>query len=72
MTTVTLSADFRLTLPAAARRSLDIKAGQDLVVFAYGDRIELIPVRPMASMRGFLKGIDTTVPREPDDSHLSS
>jgi hypothetical protein len=29
-------------------------------------RIELIPVRPIKKMRGFLKGIDTSVPREGD------
>ncbi|RPJ33942.1 MAG: AbrB family transcriptional regulator, partial [Planctomycetaceae bacterium] len=27
---------------------------------------ELIPVRSVQDMRGFLKGIDTTVTREPD------
>ena len=31
---------------------------------AYLDRIELIPVQPIARMRGFLKGIDTDVPRD--------
>ena len=29
-------------------------------------RIALVPVRPMKSMRGFLKGIDTDVPRDAD------
>ncbi|MGE0683530.1 MAG: AbrB family transcriptional regulator, partial [Candidatus Binatia bacterium] len=29
-------------------------------------RIELIPVRPVKQMRGFLKGIDTTIVREGD------
>jgi len=29
-------------------------------------RIELIPVRRMKEMRGFLRGIDTSVDREPD------
>jgi len=33
---------------------------------AYENRIELIPQRPMMTMRGFLKGIDTDVPREDD------
>ena len=32
----------------------------------YQDRIELVPVRPVRQLRGFLKGIDTDVPREPD------
>jgi hypothetical protein len=35
-------------------------------VIQYEDRIELIPIRPTREMRGFLKGIDTTIEREPD------
>ncbi|MDX2348025.1 MAG: AbrB family transcriptional regulator, partial [Nitrospirota bacterium] len=30
------------------------------------NRIELIPIRPMKKMRGFLKGLDTCVIREKD------
>jgi len=33
---------------------------------AYDDRIELVPVRSVKSLRGGLKGLDTTVPRERD------
>jgi hypothetical protein len=32
----------------------------------YNNCIELIPFKPMRELRGFLKGIDTTVEREPD------
>jgi hypothetical protein len=32
----------------------------------YGNRIEMIPLRKISEMKGFLKGIDTTVEREPD------
>ena len=35
-------------------------------VIAYGNRIELLPTRDILEMRGFLKGIDTTVEREDD------
>jgi hypothetical protein len=35
-------------------------------VVAYGNRIELIPEREITEMRGFLKGIDSTVERETD------
>jgi hypothetical protein len=35
-------------------------------VIAYGKRIELLPVKDIREMRGFLKGIDTTVEREAD------
>ena len=35
-------------------------------VIAYDNRIELLPVRDIKEIRGFLKGIDTTVEREAD------
>jgi len=35
-------------------------------ILRYDNRIELIPLRPLSRMRGFLKGIRTDVPREPD------
>jgi hypothetical protein len=45
---------------------LDIHSGEKLEVIPYNGRIELIPVREMKSMRGFLKGIDTAVERDAD------
>jgi hypothetical protein len=33
---------------------------------SYQGRIELIPLRPMKEMKGFLEGIDTSVVREED------
>jgi len=35
-------------------------------VIAHGNRIEMVPVRSLSEMRGFLSGIDTTVERESD------
>jgi hypothetical protein len=35
-------------------------------VIVYEGRAEFIPVRAMKAMRGFLRGIDTTVPRDGD------
>ncbi len=32
----------------------------------YENRIELVPVRPARQLKGFLCGIDTTIPREQD------
>jgi hypothetical protein len=48
------------------REKLHLVAGQKMQVVAYGNRIELIPEREISTMRGFLKGIDTTVTREDD------
>ena len=39
---------------------------QKVKVILYDNRIEMIPVRPVAEARGFLRGIDTAIEREPD------
>ena len=66
METVTVSPKFQVVIPRVVRESLGIKPGQKVQVIAYDNRIELVPVKPVKKMRGFLKGIDTTVPREAD------
>ena len=66
MNTVTVSPKFQVVIPRAIRDSLGIRPGQKVQVIRYEDRIELIPLRPIRETRGFLRGIDTTVEREPD------
>ena len=66
MDTVTVSPKYQVVIPKAVRHSMGIRPGQKMRVFAYGDRIEVIPVRKARQMRGFLKGIKTTVPRNRD------
>lgn len=64
MTTVTVSSRFQVVIPQAIRDAMKVRPGQLFQALQYGDRIELIPVRPMRKARGMLKGIDTTVPRD--------
>ena len=66
MGTITISPKFQVVIPKAIREELGLLPGQKVQAIAYGERIELIPIRPMKEMRGFLKGIDTTVDRESD------
>ena len=66
METVTVSPKYQVVIPSAIRKSLGVKPGQRIRVILYDNRIELIPVRPAHEMRGFLKGIDTTIEREAD------
>ena len=63
---VVVSADLQLTIPSAVGRSLGLSEGQKFQVVKYRNRIELIPIRPVQSLRGFLKGIDTTLMRDAD------
>ena len=66
MEAVTISAKFQVVIPRAIREAMGIRPGQQVQVIRYGDRIELIPIRPMSEARGFLRGIDTQIEREPD------
>jgi len=66
METVTISPKFQVVIPKAIREQLKLRAGQKVQAILYDDRIELVPVRPARAMKGFLKGIDTTIVREDD------
>ncbi len=66
MEAVKISPKFQVVIPKKLREALKLSPGQKLQVVVYGDRIEMIPLRKIADMKGFLKGIDTTVEREPD------
>ncbi|MCV6604534.1 MAG: AbrB/MazE/SpoVT family DNA-binding domain-containing protein [Porticoccaceae bacterium] len=66
MTSVTVSPKFQVVIPKDVRESMGIFSGQKVQVLAYQNRIELIPIKPMKQMKGFLKGISTEVKREKD------
>ena len=66
MEQVKVSPKFQVVIPKPVRESLGITPGQRLQVVQYGDRIELVPVRDIGEMRGFLAGMDTRFEREPD------
>jgi len=66
METVVVSPKFQVVIPRAVRESLSIRPGQKVQVIRYENRIELILLKPTRKMRGFLKGIDTAIEREPD------
>jgi len=65
--TVTVSSKFQIVIPKGVRESLDIKPGQRLFVLEHRGCVELIPERPIARMRGFLKGLDASFEREEED-----
>ena len=66
MSIVTVSPKFQVVIPREIRDSLGLEPGQQVQVLQYQNRVEFIPVRSMRKMRGFLKGIDTSVPRDED------
>ncbi len=66
MEQVKVSPKFQVVIPKLVRESLGIRPGQRLQVVPYGDRIELVPLRDIGEMRGFLAGMDPRFEREPD------
>jgi AbrB family looped-hinge helix DNA binding protein len=67
MEIITVSPKYQVVIPKLARRLLDVKVGQKMVVIAYDNRIVLVPERPIQEARGSLKGIDTTIERDEED-----
>lgn len=66
MDAVTVSPKFQVVIPLAVRRALGLVPGVKLQVINFENRIELIPIRSSKSLRGSLRGIETSVPRDRD------
>ena len=66
MDVVTISPKFQVVIPRTVRERLKLSPGQKVQALVYDGRVELIPLRPAKALRGFLKGIDTTVARDAD------
>ena len=67
MNAVTISSKYQVVIPRRVRERMGLRAGVKLQVISFDDRIELIPIRPMRQMRGFLKGLDGTFERDRND-----
>ncbi len=66
MEAVKISPKYQIVIPKKLREELNLSPGQKVQMVAFEDRIEMIPVRKISEMKGFLRGIDTTVERETD------
>ncbi|MDX1748533.1 MAG: AbrB/MazE/SpoVT family DNA-binding domain-containing protein [Halobacteriales archaeon] len=66
MTVVTVSPKYQVVIPKDVREKLKLRPGQKVEAFAFGNRIELVPVRPPSELRGFLKDLENDFEREPD------
>ncbi len=64
--TVTVSPKYQVVIPKSIRERLGLRPGHKVQAILYDNRIELVVVRPAKKVKGFLKGIDTDVPRERD------
>lgn len=66
MPAVRISPKFQVVIPESVRKAMGLKPGTKVEVFQYQDRIEFIPVKKIKQMRGFLRGMDSDVPRDSD------
>jgi AbrB family looped-hinge helix DNA binding protein len=66
MTAVTVSPKYQVVIPKEIRESMGITSGQKIQMLTYRNRIELIPIRPLKELKGYLKDIDTNVKRDKD------
>jgi AbrB family looped-hinge helix DNA binding protein len=66
MEAVKISPKYQIVIPKKLRDALKLMPGQKVQMVVYGNRIEMIPLKSISEMKGFLKGINATVEREPD------
>lgn len=66
MSVVTVSPKYQVVIPKDVREGLELEPGDKVEVIQLEGRIELVPVRPIESLRGFLKGVDNNFTREDD------
>jgi len=66
MNVVKVSPKYQIVIPEEVRKNLNIKPGERIQVLQFENRIELVLIRSIKEMRGFIKGIDTNIIRETD------
>jgi len=66
MNTVTISPKFQVVIPQSVREAMGLRSGEKAQVISFRNRIEIIPLRDIRKLRGYLKGLDTSFEREAD------
>jgi AbrB family looped-hinge helix DNA binding protein len=67
MDCVTVSPKYQIVIPLHIRKALKISPGDMIQVIQFDGRIELVPMKPITSMRGFLRGMNPTFERDEED-----
>jgi AbrB family looped-hinge helix DNA binding protein len=66
METVALSPKFQVVIPKDIRRALQLVSGQRMAVRLHNGKVEFVPEKTIASLRGRWPGLDTRIVREVD------
>ena len=67
MDCVTVSPKYQIVIPINVRESMKIRPGDKIQVIQFDGRIELVPMKPVKSLRGFLRGVDPSIHRDEED-----
>jgi AbrB family looped-hinge helix DNA binding protein len=62
-----VSTKYQIVIPKEVRDKLALEKGQVLQVVVRNGVITLVPDRPLAELRGFVKGIDDAELRDKED-----
>ena len=66
MNTVAVSPKFQVVIPKDIRRALNLVSGQRMAVQLNDGKVEFIPEKTVASLRGRWPGMDTRIVRDAD------
>jgi len=66
MPAVTISPKYQVVIPKVIRERYSLTPGDKIELIELDGRIELVPVRPVTDLKGFLKGLKNTFEREGD------
>jgi AbrB family looped-hinge helix DNA binding protein len=66
MQIITISPKFQVVIPQRVRESMGLRSGEKAHVISFRNRIEIIPLRDIKKLRGYLNGIDTSFERDAD------
>jgi AbrB family looped-hinge helix DNA binding protein len=62
-----VSSKYQIVIPKEVRSKIDLEKGQVLQVVVRNGVIMLIPDRPLAELRGFVKGMESSELRDKED-----
>lgn len=62
----TVSPKYQVVIPQAIREAIGLRSGEKVQVFAFRNRIEIVPVKNVRLLRGMVKGMNTELERDGD------
>jgi AbrB family looped-hinge helix DNA binding protein len=62
-----VSSKYQIVIPKEVRAKIDLEKGQILQVVVRNGVIMLVPDRPLAELRGFVRGMESSEIRDKED-----